>query len=84
MKQTTGASEVKLIAVGAAKGIRLPRALLRQYGWGDSIMLEEMEDGVFLRSRKRDKLSWNETYRAMAALPEDWSEFDSVVADGVH
>ena len=83
MNQRTDAREVRLIAISAAKGIRLPRALLRQYGWSDSIMLEELEDGVFLRGKKPGELSWKETYRAMAASQEDWSEFDSAVADGV-
>lgn len=46
-------------------------------------MLEELEDGVFLRGKKPGELSWKETYRAMAASQEDWSEFDSAVADGV-
>ena len=29
------------------------------------------------------QLSWEETYRAMAAESEDWSEFDVTVGDGV-
>lgn len=83
MNRRTGAREVKLIAIGTAKGIRLRRSLLRQYGWSDSIMLEETEEGVFLRGKEPDKLSWKGTYRAMAASPEGWGEFDSTVADGV-
>jgi hypothetical protein len=29
------------------------------------------------------KLSWEETAKAMAAAGEDWSEWDSVVGDGI-
>ena len=32
---------------------------------------------------ERDKLSWRETYCAMAADREDWSDLDAVVADGI-
>ena len=75
--------DVKLIAIGNSKGIRLPKILLQKYGWGDSLVLEETEEGVFLYSRERNKLSWKETYRAMAADSEDWSDLDAAVADGL-
>ena len=83
MERTVGAREVKLIVIGSSKGILLPKDLLRQYGWSDSIILEEAEDGVFLRRKEPSKLSWKDTYRAMAAADEDWSEWDAAVADGL-
>ena len=48
----------------------LPRALLDKYGWNDRLMLEEMEESVVLRGEKTHRLSWEETYRAMAAESE--------------
>ena len=32
---------------------------------------------------ERDKLSWKETYRAMASAHEDWSDLDAAIADGI-
>ncbi len=81
--ETTVKREVKLVHVGNSRGIRLPKALLQKYGWSDSLVLEEAEEGVFLHGGETDKLSWRETYRAMAAEREDWSDFDVAVADGV-
>lgn len=81
--EATAKRDIKLVAVGNSKGIRLPKALLQKYGWSDSIVLEEVENGVFLYSRERNTLSWEETYRAMAAEKEDWSDFDAAAADGV-
>ena len=52
--------DVKLIAIGNARGIRLPEALLKKYGWGDSLVLEETEHGMLLRGKERNKLSWKE------------------------
>ncbi len=83
MEDATNAREVKLVAIGNSKGIRLPKVLLRQYGWSDFIVMEESEDGVFLRGRSQARLSWKDTYRAMAAAEEDWSEFDTVAGDGI-
>ena len=75
--------DVKLIAIGNSKGIRLPKVLLQKYGWGDSLVLKETEEGIFLYSSEKNKLSWKETYRAMAADQEDWSDLDATVADGL-
>ena len=36
-----------------------------------------------LRDARRDKLSWEETYRAMRAANEDWSDLEVAVADGL-
>ena len=75
--------DVKLIAIGNSKGIRIPKVLLQKYGWGDSLVLKETEEGVFLYSNEKNRLSWKETYRAMAADHEDWSDLDATVADGL-
>ena len=74
---------VKLMTIENSRGIRLPRALLEKYGWGDSLVLEETKDGVLLSGTKSQELSWKETYRAMAASNEDWSDLGEIVDDGV-
>lgn len=74
---------VKLIAIGNSKGIRIPKVLLQRHGWSGSLVLEEREDGVFLYSKERTKLSWKETCHAMAAEGEDWSDLEAAVADGL-
>ncbi len=75
--------EVKLIRIGNSRGIRIPKALIDRYGWEDSLVLEEAEESVVLRGSATGKLSWEQTYRAMAAEREDWSDFDAAVADGL-
>ena len=75
--------DIKLIAIGNSKGIRLPKVLLEKHGWSDSLVLEDREEGIFLYSKEKNKLSWKETYRAMAAEKEDWSDLEATVADGL-
>ena len=41
------------------------------------------EASVFLRGGTLNKLSWEDTYRAMAAEREDWSDPDATLADGL-
>ena len=79
----SGTRDVKLITIGNSKGIRLPKDLLQKYGWNDSLVLEETENGIFLHSKEKNKLSWKDTFRAMAAEGEDWSDLETTTADGV-
>jgi predicted XRE-type DNA-binding protein len=43
----------------------------------------ETEEVVYLYSKDQNKLSWKETYQAMASEVEDWSDLDITVADGL-
>ena len=83
MSRAVATRDIKLVDIGNSRGIRLPKALLQKYGWSDSLVLEEVESGAFLRSKEENKLSWTETYRSMAAEPEDWSDLETTVADGL-
>ena len=83
MHKANAAREVKLIDIGTSKGIRIPKSLLQKFGWSDSLVLEETETGISLHGGEKNKLSWAETYRAMAAEPEDWSDLDATLADGI-
>ena len=83
MSQTPNVREIKLVPIGNSKGVRLPKALLDKYGWSDRLLLEEKEESIILRSERTHYLSWEETFRAMADESEDWSDFDTTIADGL-
>jgi len=83
MCKTISVRDVKLVSIGNSKGIRLPKTLIQKCGCSDSLVLEETEEGIYLYSNENNKLSWPDTYRAMAAEDEDWSDLDDVVADGL-
>lgn len=83
MAGTTGTAGVKLIAIGNSRGIRIPKVLREKYGWSESIVLEETEEGLLLRRDVGGRLSWRETYQAMAAAEEDWSDLDVAMTDGL-
>ena len=83
MTSASAVRELKLIAIGNSRGIRLPKVMLEKYGWSESLVVEETDDGVFLRGGTADKLSWEDTYREMAAEREDWSDLDLTLADGL-
>lgn len=75
---------LKLAQIGNSQGVRLPKTLQRKYGWTDQIVVEERPDGLLLRRGKRQaKLSWEDTFKAMAQSGEDWSEWDTATSDGI-
>ncbi len=83
MQNAARTRSVKLIQIGNSQGIRLPKTLLRKYGFSDILILEEEPQGIFLRKKDDGKLSWDETYKAMGAEQEDWSDFDEALLDGM-
>ncbi len=76
--------ELKLARIGNSRGIRLPADLIRRHGLDDGVVLEDRGDSLVLRPKaKLKKLSWEETYKEMAASDEDRSEWDCTLADGL-
>ncbi len=70
--------ELKIARIGNSRGVRLPAAALRKYGIGNAVVMEERSDGILLRSPGPaiEKLSWDETARAMAAEAEEWRDLE--------
>ena len=75
--------DVQLVPIGNSKGIRIPKALIGKYGLKDTLLMEETEGGLLIRNKEKGKLSWAETYKAMAGEEESWEDFDETLADGL-
>lgn len=77
--------ELKVARIGNSRGVRLPAATLKRYGIGATLVMEERSDGILLRrlGPAVEKLSWEETARAMAETAEDWSAFDALDGEGL-
>ena len=71
--------EAKLIKIGNSQGIRLPKRIISKYGLGNLVLLEETEDGLLIHPAKSGKLSWEDTYKAMAQEEQDeWADWESI------
>ena len=75
---------MKVVPIGNSRGVRLPKALLARYAIGDAVLLEEREEGLLLRGKNDDRLSWDDTFKEMAREREDWTDLDAAVDDGLH
>lgn len=78
--------ELKVARIGNSRGVRIPATTLERYRIGDSVVMEERTEGILLRPRRSagPKLSWEDTALAMSSEPEDWSDWDTTLADGLH
>jgi antitoxin MazE len=83
MDKTTRSQAINIVPIGNSKGIRIPKPLLQKYGFSDSLILEETDQGLLLRKPTDAKLSWKNTYRAMSLEDENWTDFDVALLDGL-
>ncbi len=83
MNKKSHSQSIKLVSIGNSKGVRLPKFILQKYGFSDRLLLEETEHGILLRQINDAKLSWEETYKAMAQEHEDWQDFENTIQDGL-
>jgi len=75
--------ELSVTRIGNARGVKLPAATLRRYHIGRTLLMEERPEEIVLRPKRSPKLSWEQTAKAMAAAKEDWSDWETTVADGL-
>ncbi len=83
MEKQIRTRDIKLVPIGNSKGVRIPKSLLQKYGLNNSLLLEETERGLLLLKKENNKLSWEDTYKAMANEKEGWSNFDITLLDGL-
>jgi antitoxin MazE len=75
--------ELKIVAIGNSRGVRLPKEIIERYAIEDTIVLEAREEALVFRNKHDKRLSWEDTYKAMAQEREDWSEFEGTAGDGI-
>jgi len=83
MEKQLRSRDIKLVPIGNSKGVRIPKALLQKYGLSNTLLLEETDIGLLLRKKDDRKLSWEDTYKAMANEKEDWDDLETTLLDGL-
>jgi antitoxin MazE len=64
--------KVPLVPVGNSRGIRIPKAVIEQCGFGDTVELNVERNRVILTPGARPREGWEEAFRA--AGPSDSDE----------
>jgi antitoxin MazE len=61
----------KLVPIGNSKGLRLPKSLIEQCGFGDEIEMEPRVDCLVLRPVRAARTGWDAAFARMRARGDD-------------
>lgn len=74
--------DVPLVPIGNSRGIRLPKALIAQCGFGDMVSLSVTDAGLLLSPIKNERSKWEDALIASSAPAVDegqeFQEFSQV------
>jgi antitoxin MazE len=82
----TGPVTLKIVSVGNSKGVRIPSAILRRQGMAHEVELIETLEGILLRGKESDKLSFEDAFAQMAKDQEamvEVEDMESTIGDGL-
>jgi antitoxin MazE len=77
---------LKIVPIGNSKGIRLPSAILHRHGIKGEVECVETIDGLLLRPRRSEELSFEAAFAEMAKDQEALAEvdvFEGTLGDGL-
>jgi antitoxin MazE len=63
--------KVDIIPIGNSKGIRIPKALMEQCGFDESMEIEVEDNHLILTPISRLRNGWDEAFKTMAANGDD-------------
>ena len=70
-----------LIKIGNSKGVRIPASLLKEYDFGDEVILELQETGILVKPAKKPRAGWSKAFEKMRLYNDDALLMDDVFRD---
>ena len=55
--------KAKLVRIGNSKGVRIPHALVGQYGFGEVVELDPQKGQLAIRAAQKPREGWAESFR---------------------
>ena len=63
--------KTRIIQIGNSQGIRIPKPILEQLGFGKEVELEVLSDQLVVRSPHQPRHQWEEYFKTMAEVGDD-------------
>lgn len=63
--------KTQIVRIGNSQGIRIPKPFLEQSGIGKEVDIEVQRDQIVIRSLRRPRQGWEESFREMARRGDD-------------
>ncbi len=73
--------EIPVINIGNSKGIRLPKALLKEYNINDTIELILDKGSIILKPKSAPRKGWEKSFKQMHANGDDNLFIDDIFED---
>jgi len=73
----------RIVRIGNSRGIRIPKALFKQWQSGDSVELKVKNTQLILRPLTKPRTGWKQAFEKMASRKED-QLLDPNVPSGSH
>ena len=65
------ALKTPIIKIGNSRGIRLPKLLIDQLGFGNEVEISVQRDQLIIRPASSPRYDWDEQFRVMAEQGDD-------------
>jgi len=63
--------KVNLVRIGNSRGIRIPKPVIEQCGFGEEVELEVQNNELVIRSSNRTREGWSAAFSHMSELGDD-------------
>ena len=63
--------KAKVVKIGNSRGIRLPKAILEEVGFGEDVLLEASRGAIVIRPASRPRSNWAALFKEMAQHGDD-------------
>ncbi len=73
--------KAKIIKIGNSQGIRIPKIILEQSGFGEEVELEVRDRQLILRPTRHIRQGWEDDFRTMAEKKDDQLLDEEYLAD---
>jgi antitoxin MazE len=73
--------KAELIRIGNSQGIRIPRAVIDQRGFGRRVEMRVEGENLIITRKKAVRSGWDEAFKAMAEQGEDATLFPDDLED---
>ena len=63
--------KAQIVRIGNSQGVRIPKPFLQQSGIAEEVDIEVQGNSIVLRSLRRTREGWEESFRQMASQGDD-------------
>jgi antitoxin MazE len=63
--------KARIIQIGNARGVRIPKALLEQAHLSEDVLIEAQADAIVIRSARNPRAGWEAAFRRMERHADD-------------